>query len=551
MDALSTADIFIFGDFRLDWRGGGLFRYVEDGSPVPVSIGSRALSVLRILVERHGDLVLKDDIIAAVWPDTVVEEANLTVHISALRRTLDPKIGLSCIQTVPGRGYCFTTAVKRLTAALGLPLPYVTGGRQRPPLPSVMVAPLRNLGVPKALAHLMDGIAEDISTDLSQDSGIRVVCGPQALRRNGSSASPRDLARELGAGYVVQGSVRNVGGQVRVNTQLVDTDSGAYIWADRFDVDLDGTAAACGELTGRLVRVLSVKLVEQAGHSIEITPPGEWTTCDLVMRGRAISCRPYSKANRQIALKCFEQALARDAGSIGARIGISGVLVGNVGEGWSQSVEQDLARAEELLLDALSDDADIPEGRGLMGLLRRLQGRLSDSMIELEKAIRLDPNNILANVQLGWTFIQLGQLDAAIPQIERCIRLAPHDRLTPVAYIALGLSKLLIYNFDEAIFYLRKARALNPRLYPPHLYLAAALPLRGELGEAKVALRQAIEARPEITSPSGFLTTRYVPSQFANLFDRAVCPGLRLAGLPVAWAGRTPGTHFPAPPEQR
>jgi DNA-binding winged helix-turn-helix (wHTH) protein len=104
-DALSSANICIFGDFRLDRRGGGLFRCVEGSSPIPVSIGSRALSVLGILVERHGDLVPKDDIIAAVWPETVVEEANLTVQISALRRTLDPQgTGLSAIQTGPGHG---------------------------------------------------------------------------------------------------------------------------------------------------------------------------------------------------------------------------------------------------------------------------------------------------------------------------------------------------------------------------------------------------------------------------------------------------------------
>jgi tetratricopeptide (TPR) repeat protein len=251
------------------------------------------------------------------------------------------------------------------------------------------------------------------------------------------------------------------------------------------------------------------------------------------MLGRAINCRPLSISNRHAALKCFEQALAADAGSIGARIGIAGVLVGNIGEGWSQSVEQDLARAEQLLLDVLHDNADIPEARGYMGLLRRLQGRLSDSMIELEVGLGLDPNNVLANMQRGWTLITLGRPDAALPQIERCIRLAPNDRLTPVNYLALGLGKLLMYHIDEAIYYLRKARAINTRLLFPHLYLAAALRLRGDLGEADAALRQAIEIKPEIAMPSGFL--RRKSPQFVALLETTVCAGLRQAGLPAVW----------------
>jgi adenylate cyclase len=492
--------------------------------------------VLGVLVERHGDLVPKDDLIAAVWPETVVEEANLTVQISALRRALDPeRMGLSWIQTVPGRGYRLIARVKRLAGASGMPLPHAAAVPPRPPPLSVMVAPLRNLGVPKGLAHVVDGIAEDISTDLSHNPGTRVVCGPQDPRRNSAFASPIDLARERGASYLIQGSVRKTGGRLGVNVQLVDTDSGAYIWAERFDVALDGNADARGEIAGRLVRVLSVKLTEQAGRSIDTMPPRDWTPCDLVMRGRALNCGPISVTSRHAALSCFEQALATDAGSVGARIGIVGVLVTNVAECWSQSVEHDLARAEELLRDVLHDDANIPQGRGYMGLLRRLQDRLNDSMVELEIGIGLDRNNVLVNTQRGWTLIHLGRPDTAIPQIERCIRLAPHDRITPVNYLALGLSKLLMYHIDEAIFYLRKARALNPRLFYAHLYLASALRLRGELGEAEAALRQAIEIRPAIALASGFLPARQVGSEFVALFEKTVCAGLRRAGLPAIW----------------
>jgi DNA-binding winged helix-turn-helix (wHTH) protein len=114
MDALGTEDVFLFEGFRLDKRGGGLFRRDEHGTFVPVAMGSRALDVLGVLVERSGDLVCRDAIIAAVWPATVVEDANLNMQIAALRRLLeDGRANGSCIQTVPGRGYRFVAPVTR------------------------------------------------------------------------------------------------------------------------------------------------------------------------------------------------------------------------------------------------------------------------------------------------------------------------------------------------------------------------------------------------------------------------------------------------------
>jgi DNA-binding winged helix-turn-helix (wHTH) protein len=114
MDALATGDIFLFEGFRLDRHGGGLFRRDECGDLVPVAIGSRALDILGVVVERPGDLVSKDELIAAVWPGTVVEDSNLTVQISALRRVLDQgRSEGSCIQTIAGRGYRFVAAVTR------------------------------------------------------------------------------------------------------------------------------------------------------------------------------------------------------------------------------------------------------------------------------------------------------------------------------------------------------------------------------------------------------------------------------------------------------
>jgi DNA-binding winged helix-turn-helix (wHTH) protein len=118
MDVPSPSDAFVFDQFHLDRRGGGLFPCAEGGNPAPVNIGSRALDVLGTLIELHADLVSKDKIMAAVWPGTVVEEANLTVQVSALRRVLDQdRTDGSCMQTIAGRGYRFVVPVLRDGAA--------------------------------------------------------------------------------------------------------------------------------------------------------------------------------------------------------------------------------------------------------------------------------------------------------------------------------------------------------------------------------------------------------------------------------------------------
>ena len=212
-------------------------------------------------------------------------------------------------------------------------------------------------------------------------------------------------------------------------------------------------------------------------------------------------------------------------GSVGAKYGIASVLM--------SSSEQDKARAEQLLTEILRDDAGNADARAHMGTLRRVQGRLSDARIELEMAMGLAPNSIFAIGQLGITLTFLGHPEAAAPLIERCLRLAPHDRNTPVNQAILGLCKILLGDVDQAVTWLRKARAGNPRLFYTHAFLAAALALRNELDEASDALRQAVMIRPEFGSNSDLASLLSESSpQYLSLWRKTVYAGLMRAGLP-------------------
>ena len=169
-----------------------------------------------------------------------------------------------------------------------------------------------------------------------------------------------------------------------------------------------------------------------------------------------------------------------------------------------------------------------------MGVLRRVQNRLSDSKIELETAIALDRNNARALQQLGLTLMWLGKPETAIPQIEKAIRLNPFDPNIASYYWALGASKLVSGGIDEAANVLEKARAANPRLFFVHLWLAAPLALREETDEAKSALAQSLKLKPEISSLARWRAEYpwYGNAQFVALAEPTLYAGLRRAGFP-------------------
>lgn len=204
--------------------------------------------------------------------------------------------------------------------------------------------------------------------------------------------------------------------------------------------------------------------------------------------------------------------------------------------GQNPSPGQDLVRTEQLLADVLRANGQNAVAHNMMGVLRLLQGRLNDSLIEHRLAIELEPNHSWMPTDLGMTLAFIGQPEAAIPLIERGLRLAPHGFYAPISHGCLGLCRLLLGKTEEAIISLRTARAINPRIYLTHWWLAAALGLKGELNEARAAFRQAIEMNPDLLTRIGVELMRARPEYIVR-YERTVYVGLRRAGLPDVWAG--------------
>jgi adenylate cyclase len=402
---------------------------------------------------------------------------------------------------------------------------------------SIVVLPFTNLSSDPDQEYFADGITDDLTTDLSRISGSFVIARTTAFAYKGKPIDVKQIGRELGVRYVLEGSVRRTGDQVRVNVQLIDSESGAHVWADRFETDRANLAEAQHEITGRLARSLDLELVKDVGRRIEQEKGRDPDARDLVMRGWSWYHRPRSPTAMREARHSFERALEIDPHSVNAKIGIARVLlvdlVGNFAPRSDTSFHTDSMRAEELLREAIETDPTNTTAHSSMGQFCRLQNRLTEARIEFETAISLGANDEFTHGQLAWTLLFLGQPRAGLAQSERTLRLSPRDPTIWGTYLILGWCQLLLDEVELAIELLIKSRAASPRPWVTHFGLAAALGLIGDLEGAKAALAESLKLNPEVDSLARFRGYRpWGNPQYWALFEKTAAAGVRQAGFP-------------------
>jgi TolB-like protein/DNA-binding winged helix-turn-helix (wHTH) protein/tetratricopeptide (TPR) repeat protein len=596
MEAPSSHEGFLFEGFLLDRRG--LFRCDEDATQAPVEIGSRALDVLGVLLKRPGDLVSRDEIMATAWPGTVVEDNNLTVQISTLRRVLDQdRAQGSCIQTVPGRGYRFVVPVTRLESATsrGSELSFGDGnggptagnGRSRDPVAlgqlanilqlqtprmgprfrrgvmapalgalalivavvvgiwyspwlehahraprlSIVVMPFANLSDDREQQYFADGITDDVTNDLSRIAGMFVISRNTAFTYQNKPIDPKEIGRELGVRYVLEGSARRLGKQVRVNVQLIDAETDSHIWAERFDHDTNDLVALQSEITDQIAVALDAEVTSaEAARSREHPDALEY-----ILRGRAALSKPSSPANYAQAIPLYEHALQLDPNSVTAKSWLATTLMSRMFDAMADSPETDIARAKELAEEAVASSPRSPLAHFAKGMVLRAQGRDAEAIPEYEAVIAFNPNWVPAITALSWCKFMTGSLEEGIPMQERALRLSPRDPAIDAWYWRIGMVQLLQSHTDEAIMWLERARSANPARPSPHAWLASAYALKGE---ADRAANELAEARRLVHGNLYSSITRMkailhfgVPKMRA-LYEATFLTGLRQAGVP-------------------
>lgn len=530
MDALNSADMLLLEAFRFDRRSRALF-HLNSGAQIP--LGSRALGVLGVLVERAGDLIPKDEIMEAVWPETAVEDANLTVHISTLRRILDAgRLDGSCIQTISGRGYRFIGGViqKDTNGRSGVETLRQRSARTAPRL-SMVVLPIKNLSNDPTQEYFADAMTEDLTTDLSRIAGSFVISCNTAFTYKSRRVSAKQIGTELGIRYVLEGSVRRSGTLVRINAQLIDAETDSHVWAERFERHTSDLFALQEEITRRIAVSLDLELI-----AAEVARPTEHPDAlDFILRGRAGMMIPASRESRTKAIGLFEQALALEPGSVAAQSYLAIALTARVLDNMTDMAACDTRRAENLAEQSLAASPRSALAHLAKANVLRAQHRYEDAISEYETVIAFNRNSASAYDRIGQCKLFTGSTAEVISLAEYAIRLSPRAPTIGLCYLRIGQVHLVESRTGEALIWLEKARGAMPAHPGIRAYLASAYALSGDTGRAATELAEAcrLSADNRYSSSARFWATGYYAMPKARaLFEPTYVRGLNLAGMP-------------------
>ena len=412
----------------------------------PAWLGARAFDLLLVLLEHRERVLGKDELLALVWPGVVVEENNLTVQISALRKLF----GADAIATVTGRGYRF---VNPRLEMMGLDVPSdsartstpVSRAPERrkssaapndslalPEKPSIAVLPFVNISGDAEQAYFTDGLTEDITTDLSRFRSLFVIARNSAFTYQGRAVDVRQVARELGVRYVLEGSARRSGARVRVSAQLIDALSGNHLWADKYDRVIEDIFDLQEELTQSIVAAIATQVQMTEQSIARRLRPGNLRAHDTAMRANANSLEASRRNDRTLwnqALSEARQALAMDGNNLLAHLVIAEIQTKNVGvpqfadgdltADWKEGISS-AGKAMEL------DPAD-SRAYGWAGFLMAVAGFYDEGLAYARQGLALNPNDCITLSNLAATEVWAGEHRETLVHVAAAERLSPRD----------------------------------------------------------------------------------------------------------------------------
>ncbi|ANN58993.1 transcriptional regulator [Mesorhizobium sp. SEMIA 3007] len=510
-----------FGPFRLDTDTGILFHGVE-----PAPLGQRAVALLALLVERAGAPVPKEALIEAAWPRQAIEDSNLTVQIAAVRRLFEELAGGACwIETLPRRGYRYVgpavTGASRDSTVGGAPTATLT----LPDKPSVAVLPFSNLSGDSEQDYFADGMVDDIITGLARINWLLVIARNSTFTYKGRAVDVKQVGRELGVRYVLEGSVRRAGGHVRVTGQMIDASTGAHVWAERYDRSSADIFALQDEIAISAVGAIAPRLRRAEIDRVKRRRPDSLDAYDLVLRAQLdVDSGMPERVMRALVL--LERAIELDpayALAHGNAAMCHHCLFLRAG-----LQEADRAASIRYARSAILHGQDDAFALTLAGFSIGMDGHdRNAAFTALEAALAISPSSaltyILGSVILGWS----GEAERAIEWSERGMRLSPFDPWAFAAFDAQAMSHFLRGRYDEACRAAYKSVQANPAHSITYVQLAAALAKLGRLEEARAAAARVLELQPTFRYGRQFAGVNCAPA-LAECLGNA----LRAAGLP-------------------
>jgi TolB-like protein/DNA-binding winged helix-turn-helix (wHTH) protein len=474
---------------------------------VPAVLGARAFDLLVCLIERRDRVVSKRELMELVWPGSVVEETNLTVHVSALRKLLGPQ----ALATVPGRGYRFTMQVRETGLETRPALAGIAGSTGLAPAPapidlalpdkpSIAVLPFDNLGGDPDQEYFIDGVIEDIITELSRFRSLFVIARNSTFSYKGKAIDVRRVAKELGVRYVVEGSIRRAANRIRVAAQLIDALSGAQLWAEKYDRAPEDVFAVQEELTQAIVAAIAPQIESFEYRKVRSRRAGNLNAYEMAMRARDMARR----ADREAEAVSHDEALqlAREAVAIDPDCGTALETIAYLH--WRQvwagatrvpdTIEQGLTAARR----AITIDSGDHVAHLWKGMLLMFSDQHAAGLADLRRAHELNPNDALTLSLLGQYTAGAGDAQMGIRHANDALRLSPRDALRWSFLNSLAWAHFSAGDYASAADAALRSIGEAPRFYPPHLCLAVSRVGLGDTALATSEFRVVRDLAPQV-----------------------------------------------------
>ncbi|HEV7304798.1 adenylate/guanylate cyclase domain-containing protein [Ensifer sp.] len=409
-------------------------------------------------------------------------------------------------------------AAEDLTAAVATETP-----PQIPSRPSIAVLPFDNMSGDPEQGYFADGITEDIITDLSKVSGLFVIARNSSFAYKGRSPDIRQVSRELGVRYVLEGSVRRAANRIRINAQMIDGTTGGHLWAERYDRGIEDIFEVQDEVTRTIVTALKVRLTAGEEERRETRARVDPEAYDLFVRSRQAILRFDAQSSAE-ARSMLERSIAIDPGIAAAYASLSIVALTDYINRWNGGTFDNVSRALELANKAVATDDNEAHGHHALSLALCWGRRYDEAEQAALRVLALDPNSAGGHTALGSIRDFQGLFEDALPYYTRAHRLDPQFDLS---LHFLGRTLLNLGRFDEAEIAFKRRLALAPRSDMTRFYLACLYGRTGRHEEARRYWHEVFEVNPGFSLDH---LRRALPYRDTAVIDR-LTDGLREAGI--------------------
>jgi TolB-like protein/Flp pilus assembly protein TadD len=525
-DSVETKS-YRFGRFLVDRRSACLRR---DGVVLPLR--PKSFDVLVYLAQNAGRLVPKAELNDNVWQNVIVTENSLVQCIKEIRQALNDEAQTE-IETVSKRGYRFASPVAEIDGHdLDLCTTTVVAtaaGESRvlplPDRPSIAVLPFDNMSGDPSQEYFADGISEDLITGLSRIRWLFVIARNSTFVYKNRAVDVRQVARELGVRYVLEGSVRRAGKRLRISAQLIDAVTGGHHWAEQYDRELDDIFAVQDEITRSVVAAIEPRLLAAEGVRAFSRSSDDLGAWELVARAQTHVWR-LTRSDNKAAIDALKRAVEAYPDYAPARSLLGFCLVFAAHNGWIDRDQGLLAGRAHIVRAIALDDCD-PWGQIAFGYSSMMERRTEESIAAFRRAVNLNPNSAAAHCYLSHGLAFSGRDGEAIAHGEDAIRLSPLEPEMAMMLGGIAVAHYLAGRYAEAVRYSEELLRLRPGFQGAQRMRCASLAQTGKLDEARKYLAAVRLEQPQLSLD---WIRASVPYQTPELMERFL-DGMRKAGL--------------------